>query len=325
MSHNISWEGNAWENPAVQGVNKEAPAAYRRHEAKWHLPLDGDWKFQWSPRPADAPEGFQASGYDDSSWGTIPVPGHWELHGHGIPIYTNSQYPFKPTPPTVPHDDNPTGCYRQEFEVPDGWDGRRVFISFQGVDSYFEFWVNGQSAGLSKGSRNPAEFEVGPLLRPGRNLLAVKELRWSDATYIEDQDMWWLSGIFRSVFLYAAPQTYIRDFEVKADADGWLAVTADVDAEIAISLADGGKILFADKFTREFRRQIESPKLWTAETPNLYQLTLRVPGQDIGMSQKTAWPRLSSRRSRFGVRRSFAALRRSSSWGRRCFRTNPQP
>lgn len=272
---------NDWENPAIQGVNKEAPAAYRRHEEEWRLSLDGDWRFNWSPKPVDAPEGFHVPDFDDSNWGTIPVPGHWELNGHGIPVYTNIQYPFKPAPPTVPHDDNPTGCYRQEFEVPANWHGRRTFISFQGVDSYFELWINGQSVGLSKGSRNPAEFEIGPLLRPGRNLLAVKVLRWSDATYIEDQDMWWLSGIFRPVFLYSVPRTCIQDFEVKAEADGWLSVTTDSEAEIAIALSDDGEILFEDKFIREFRRQIESPKLWTAETPNLYQLSLRVPGQEI--------------------------------------------
>ncbi len=137
-----------------------------------------------------------------------------------MPIYVNIRYPFSPTdPPRIPHDDNPVGSYRREFEMPADWAGRQVFLHFAGVESAFYLWMNGEKVGYSQGSRTPAEFNVTRFLKPGANLVAVEVYRWCDGSYLEDQDFWRLSGIFRSVFLYSTPNLHVRDFEVITDLD----------------------------------------------------------------------------------------------------------
>jgi beta-galactosidase/evolved beta-galactosidase subunit alpha len=202
---------NDWENPALVQRNKQTAHAYipmpivtDLGEARLpaRLSLDGRWKFRLSGSPTTGPADFFRAGFDDSDWGEITVPGHWELQGHGHPIYTNIQYPFPPTPPTVPPE-NPTGHYRLDFEVDALLHGREYFLEFGGVDSAFHLWINGHAVGFSTVSRNVAEFRITPHLQPGKNVLAVRVYRWSFATYLEDQDMWWLSGIFRGVTLVA--------------------------------------------------------------------------------------------------------------------------
>ncbi len=178
------------------GSGRLDPRAALRSDAP-SLDLNGTWRFRLSPT-AGAAEDFAAPGYDDSGWDELPVPAHWPLHGHGSPAYTNVAYPFPIDPPHVPAE-NPTGDHRRAFDLPDGWTGGR--LRFDGVESYAKVWLNGHQLGFTTGSRLPAEFDAGPWLKPGRNVLAVRVHQWSAASYLEDQDMWWLPGIFREVTL----------------------------------------------------------------------------------------------------------------------------
>ena len=161
--------------------------------------LNGKWKFTWAPVPEKAPVDFYKSDYQDGSWDEINVPGNWELQGYGTAIYTNVVYPYPVNPPFLPKDDNPTGCYRTEFEIPNDWEDMQITLHFGGVTSAFYLWINGQKVGYSQGSRLPAEFDITPYLKKGKNSLAVKVYRWSDGNYLEDQDHWRLSGIHRDV------------------------------------------------------------------------------------------------------------------------------
>ena len=264
---------NEWENPERTGENKLPQTAYRNYDRC--LSLNGNWKFQWYPSPEQMPGTPEEIPFT----GMIEVPSHPELNGFGIPIYTNIQYPFPPRPPLVPHDSNPVSNYLREFDLPDDWKNKRIFISFQGVDSFFRFYLNGTFAGSSKGSRNPADFELTSLLAAGTNTIQVQVFRWSDATYIEDQDMWWLSGIFRDVYLYAKDKSAIEDFEVKTTLDE-LRVKVKTASEAPVKISLGG--VFEDEFDPDFEyiRKVEVDP-WTAETPKLYTLTLETPGDRI--------------------------------------------
>lgn len=264
---------NDWENPEKTGENKLRQTAYRKYDM--FQCLNGTWKFQWYPSPEQLPADPEDIPYTD----TIEVPSHPELNGFGIPVYTNIQYPFPPQPPLVPHDSNPVSNYLRDFTVPEEWRGKRIFISFQGVDSFFYLWVNGTRVGYSKGSRNPADFELTKHVRTGTNTLQVQVYRWSDATYIEDQDMWWLSGIFRDVYLYAKNESAIEDFEVKTTLDEFrIKVKTTCRCHVKIALEG----VFEDEFDPDFEyiRKV-SVDPWTAETPNLYKLTLETAGDKI--------------------------------------------
>ncbi|UCE21110.1 MAG: beta-galactosidase, partial [Candidatus Aminicenantes bacterium] len=225
-------ETNDWENPQMIGQNKEPshctliPYAALgkaikgvREESTFYKTLNGNWKFHWVSKPSDRPQEFYRPDYDISEWDEIPVPSNWQMHGYGKPIYLNVPYPFKKNPPFVQHDYNPVGSYRTEFEVPVGWIQRQIFIHFDGVESAFYLWINGQKIGYSQGSRTPAEFNITEYLQEGRNVLAVEVYRWSDGSYLECQDFWRLSGIFRDVYLFSTPEIHIRDFEVSCDLD----------------------------------------------------------------------------------------------------------
>jgi len=259
--------------------------------------LNGGWKFHWAPRPADRVADFWKPGFDDSAWNTIPVPSNVEVQGYGIPIYTNINYPWKiATPPVIPADDNPVSAYRRAFTVPAGWEGREVFITFDGVNSFFTLWVNGRRLGFSKDSRTPATFRLTQHLAAGANLVAVEVLRWNDGSYLEDQDFWRLSGIFRNVYLWSAPKTHIRDFEVRtpldsAYRDATLQVRAAVEGEKrgfsveAVLLAPDGREMFraplaakdqpdGEGYDLELSHAVPNPLKWSAETPALHTLLL---------------------------------------------------
>lgn len=308
-------EVNDWENPKVFGINKEPAHATLmvfpdRNSAlnssttmsPFYHSLNGDWKFHWVNKPADRPLEFFDPEFDVEHWDEIPVPGNWQMFGYGIPIYLNHPYPFKQNPPYIQHDYNPVGSYRTEFEIPDGWDGRQVFLHFDGVESAFYVWINGSKVGYSQDSRTPAEFNITSFLKPGKNILAAEVYRWSDGSYLECQDFWRLSGIFRDVYLFSAPSLHIRDFEVVTDLDDSyrdtvLRVTArvknyaptsgGVQAEFVL-LDDEGQTIGRDPFFKQSlpaipsgeeisvstELKVKNPAKWSAESPALYTLLL---------------------------------------------------
>jgi len=305
-----STESNDWENPAVFDINKEEPhttlVPYEslqkamvgdRFASPYLKLLNGDWKFNWVRKPEDRPKEFYSSGYDDSEWNMIQVPSSWQLQGYGIPIYMNVRYSFKPDPPRIPNDYNPVGSYRTRFTVPADWDGRRVFLLFEGVKSAFYLWINGEKVGYSQGSMTPAEFDITDLIRPGENLLAAEIYRWSDGSYLECQDFWRLSGIYRDVYLYSTPQVHIRDFAVRTELDKrYRNAVLEVDVyvrkytnssegkyHVEMELFDGSKSVFrtvkkafsasnAGDTTITLKKTVKNPKKWSAEHPNLYTL-----------------------------------------------------
>ncbi len=302
-----------WENPAVFGINKEAPHADLmlypnastalkgdRARSPWYHSLNGQWKFHWVRKPADRPLDFYKLDYNDRGWKEIPVPANWEMQGYGIPIYSNIPYPFPANPPQIPHDYNPVGSYRREFTVPDSWNEREVLLHFAGVQSAFYLWINGQKVGYSQGSRTPAEFNITKYIKPGKNLLAVEVYRWCDGSYLEDQDFWRLSGIFREVFLYSVGDLHIQDFWVRTDLDDAFknaVLLLDVNvknygkqlasATVKVELLDeNNKLIKSEWLTTitsvrvggesqlAFKIPVQSPKLWSAKIPNLYTLLL---------------------------------------------------
>jgi len=224
-----------WENPSVIGINKEpahntlvpysdiSTALTGKFENSLYFrSLNGDWNFFWSEKPADRPKDFYKVDYDDSKWDEIPVPSNWEVKGYGTPIYTNVKYPFSPknpNPPFIPNQDNPVGSYRTEFFFPAEWKERQTFLHFNGVKSAFYLWINGQKVGYSQGSKTDAEFNITSFLQDGTNLIAVEVYRWSDGSYLEDQDTWRLSGIYRDVYLFSTPQVHISDFFIQTELD----------------------------------------------------------------------------------------------------------
>ncbi len=298
------------------GINKEPPhASFIPHpnrdsalksefyESPWKISLNGEWKFKLVKCPDEAPEGFYRLDFDDSSWDTIPVPSNWQMLGYDKPIYVNVRYPFPANPPYVPVDDNPTGLYRRWFKLDiSQLKGKQLFIVFEGVDSAFYLWVNGHFVGYSQGSRLPAEFNITPYVRDGDNLVAAMVLRWSDGSYLEDQDMWRLSGIYRDVYLYLASEVHIRDFFVKTlfdqeykDADLDLLVKVknyskevkeNISVEVELFDADLkpvfkkplrrtiGRIRPGEEVYLSFRERVREPRKWSAEDPYLYKLVI---------------------------------------------------
>ncbi|MBB6352220.1 beta-galactosidase [Nonomuraea muscovyensis] len=249
------------------GSGHLAPRAALRSDAP-SLDLNGTWRFRLSPT-ADVPADFAEPGYDDSGWDELPVPSHWPLHGHGAPAYTNVCYPFPVDPPHVPSD-NPTGDHRRAFDLPAGWTGGR--LRFEGVDSCARVWLNGHELGFSTGSRLPVEFDAGPYLRPGRNVLAVRVHQWSAASYLEDQDMWWLPGIFRDVTLTrSTAEVFVR----ASYAGGRGTLSFD---------ADGGRLslpeLGIDGLAPGTPVTVDVEP-WSADTPRLYDAVVTFPGETV--------------------------------------------
>ncbi|MFF1449984.1 glycoside hydrolase family 2 TIM barrel-domain containing protein [Streptomyces sp. NPDC058274] len=235
----------------------------------WALSLNGSWRFLLSASIAAAPDGIDSDDFDDHGWDTIPVPSHWQLQGHGRPAYTNARYPFPVHPPEVPSD-NPTGDYRLTFDLPADRPDAPTVLRFDGIDSCARIWLNGHELGVTKGSRLPSEFDVGALLRPRDNVLAVRVHQWSAGSYLEDQDMWWLSGIFRSVTLLTRPAGGVADYTVHAGYDhrtgrGTLSVSAS-GPDVRISVPElGVRGLPAGESA-----ELDGIEPWSAESPRLY-------------------------------------------------------
>ncbi len=313
-----SQERREWEDPEVVEINREAPhATFHRYqdrdqallqksfkELPEYLMLNGTWKFNYVKKPSDRPQYFYREDYDVSGWADIPVPSNWELEGFGIPIYTNVTYPFPANPPFIPHDNNPVGSYKRSFEVSDDWlNEKDVFLYFGGIRSAAYIWINGQFVGYNEGSKTPAEYNVTKFVRPGENTIAIEVYRWSDASYLEDQDFWRLSGIERDIYLYATPKFTMADFKVTPGMDeayqnGKLDLSltyrnqnkkAVKDHLIEIKIIDGDEEVFIieenvsvdgnskDQIT--LSRVLRGIKPWTAETPSLYSLLITLKDQ----------------------------------------------
>ncbi|WCJ39089.1 Beta-galactosidase [Euphorbia peplus] len=223
-----------WDDDSVQKALDSA--AFWAKDLPFVKSLSGFWNFFLAPSPTRVPSKFYDPTFQDSEWKTLPVPSNWQMHGFDRPIYTNVVYPFPLDPPYVP-EDNPTGCYRTYFQIPKEWQGRRILLHFEGVDSAFGAWINGVSVGYSQDSRLPAEFEITDFCYPcdsgKNNVLAVQVIRWSDGSYLEDQDHWWLSGIHRDVLLLSKPQVFIADYFFKSNLAENFA-SADIQVEVKI-------------------------------------------------------------------------------------------
>ena len=240
--------------------------------------LSGTWSFRLCAR-ADCDTAFVSEGYDETGWSPISVPSHWQLEGHGRPAYTNVRYPFPVDPPRVP-DDNPTGDYRRVFGVPDDWPDAPIVLRFEGVDSCARVWVNGTELGVTSGSRLPSEFDVTSVVRRGRdNVLAVRVHQWSSGSYLEDQDMWWLSGIFREVNLLCRPVGGIDDLFVHAEYDHQTGgATLRVDSSVAarVFVPELGLAFPTDELV-----ELGSVQPWSAEVPRLYDATVVRAGETV--------------------------------------------
>ena len=300
-----------WENPAVLGINKlpyhatlQLPS--RQKECREIVSLDGQWLFHWSKDPDSRPADFYREDYDVDGWDRITVPGNWQLQGFGMPIYVNMQYPFHRDRPSVtgePDKDwyaydhrDPVGSYVTYVDVSEEMLSQNLILHFGGVHSAFYVWVNGQKVGYSQNSMSPAEFDVTEYVREGRNKLAVEVYRWSDGSYLECQDMWRLSGIFRSVELWVRPLVHIADYRVAAIPNADFS-QAEVTADIA--LCNTGKkksqnlkavlklngqtvegklktLAAGDTTNIQLTYCINNPKLWSAEKPNLYPFSIEL-------------------------------------------------
>jgi beta-galactosidase len=313
-----------WEDQHINGLNRMPMRAtsYSFADEKSALEktgyqsdrlkmLNGKWKFNWSPTPESAPKTFFEENFNASAWNLIDVPSNWELKGFGMPIYVNITYPFKGIPPFIDHKDNPVGCYLTEFEVPETWNGMRTILHVGAASSAMYVWVNGKEVGYSEDSFLPSEYEISSYLKKGKNKLAMKVIRWSDGSYIEDQDHWRLSGIQRDVYIEAVPKTFISDFFIKAELDNaYTDATFSVRAKVNginqweaqgwkfnVQLYDAAKqpvfdqtlsgnleeILNMEKgdgFNQWsfpdilIHGKVKNPKKWSAEYPNLYTFTI---------------------------------------------------
>ena len=316
-----------WEDPEIVQINKEQPRAhfipYATAEQAtadniWDSPnlvsLNGVWKFHLAQKPSERPFYFFKDDYDLKDWSEIKVPSNWEVEGFDYPIYTNVSYPHAKTPPLIQEHYNPVGSYKRTFEVPVEWSGDEIFLHFGAASSMLNVWINEQFVGYSEDSKTPAEFNITKYLKKGKNSLAVEIFRWSDASYLECQDFWRISGITRDVYLMARNQQSIRDFKLTADLDeNYTNGVFGLDIEILnfandekkltleAVLLDGGKEVkkFNDNISiakgkkqLSFEAELPNVKQWTAETPNLYLLlislkdqageTIEVLRQDVG-------------------------------------------
>nr|MCU0408010.1 beta-galactosidase [Bacteroidales bacterium] len=308
-------EPRDWENPGVFSQNREKPhatlisyqdensalTAERTNSPNWQS-LDGKWKFHWVNTPGERPFWFFKDDYDIRDWDDTDVPSNWQRKGYDVPIYVNIGYGFKKDPPRIAHEWNPVGSYKRTFKVPSDWKDKEIFLHFGAVSSAFYVWVNEQLVGYSQDSKLPAEFNITKYLRRGKNSLSVEVYRWSDGSYLEDQDFWRLSGIQRSVYLHARPENYIRDFFAKGMlennySDGKLELNVELAAAAESSagllleavLFDGEQKIYSESKEIDvkssspeavFSKQFPGIKKWSAEKPDLYTLVLNLRDRD---------------------------------------------
>jgi beta-galactosidase len=313
-----------WHNPAVFERNQTAPHAriipYTTHDlamtqdpakSPYYMSLDGTWKFMLVEHPGLVPSGFHHTQFDMKQWRNIKVPSNWEMEGFGHPKFRNIAMTIETKPPYAPHYHNPTGCYKRTFNLPVNWKNREVLLRFEGVKSASYVWINGQQAGYNQGGFEPAEYNVTPYLKPGRNDISVQVMRYSDGAFIENQDMWRLSGIFRSVALIAKPDVHLHDYFVYTRFDNQY-LHADLNLEMDIQNLSGQQIkgyvaeidlldpeqvkVWDNPISQEvghvednqveklkFRVPVNQPLKWSAEKPHLYTLvmTLKDPSGKV--------------------------------------------
>ncbi|MEU1410827.1 glycoside hydrolase family 2 TIM barrel-domain containing protein [Streptomyces sp. NPDC005731] len=284
-------EPSSYVSDPTPGRGALRPARSWLHSDAPSLSLNGPWRFRLAPT-ASASEDFAADGFDDAGWNSIPVPSHWVLQGdgdYGRPIYTNVQFPFPIDPPHVP-DENPTGDYRRHFDLPADWSAaERVVLRFEGVESLFKLWVNGDEIGSAAGSRLAHEFDVTSSVRPGDNVVAVRVHQWSAASYLEDQDQWWLPGIFRDVTLIARPAGGIEDLWVRAGFDDGrghveVEVTADAAAfPVTLRLPELGVERVWSTAADVAAFDIDGVEPWSAEQPRLYDATVSSAAETVSL------------------------------------------
>lgn len=318
-----------WENECIYAINKDEGRAtfipfasleemktdpaythpWERTHSSRYLLLNGNWKFNWVKQPSERPVNFYKTNYDVSKWKEIPVPSNWEMHGYGTPIYTNITYPIRNNPPfiqgqrgyTVEKEPNAVGSYRRDFTLPADWKDKEVFIHFDGIYSAAYVWVNGKKVGYSQGANNDAEFRITPYMKPGKNTVAVEVYRWCDGSFLEDQDMFRLSGIHRDVYLVATPKMRLRDIQltslisdrldkaelkVKADIHNYGKKAQEGTLRISLLNTKGeslrsftiptGQISGGQENGCEGKTTIRDPQLWSAETPDLYTVNLEL-------------------------------------------------
>jgi beta-galactosidase len=300
---------------------KEAVDASNSSKGSDFLLLNGTWKFNYVENFNKRPkEGFYELDFDDASWNDIKVPGNWEVQGFGYPIYVNTTYEFtspgfppfwdRPMPPLVPREFNPTGTYRKEFELPNSWQGKDIIISFDGVKGASYFYLNGEFLGMSKDSKLPVRFNISDKVKAGKNVIAMQTHRWSEASYLECQDFWRISGIERDVYLYARPKLHIADFFVLPSLDasythGEFSLTVDLkstegnsqDASVTYTISDRDNKTIAteskatgihDTGSVHFSKTIPNVKKWSAEEPNLYSLVIELKNGNGKVIEATA-------------------------------------
>lgn len=304
-----------WENPEIFKINKEdghaimmpfdsEKDALSAKESSYKQSLNGKWKFYWQRGLKNQPENFQLTSFDDSHWDEINVPSVWQTQGYSVPYYYASTFPkafsrSKGKIPSIDHDMQEIGFYRKSFTLNENFNGREIFLHFGAAKSALEVYVNGEFVGYSQGSMTPHEFNVTKVLKPGENVITAKLYRYSDGSYLEDQDMWWLCGIYREVYLFAEPKLFLRDFYFKTDFDdsytdsnvtlnmyinNYNNIRGKMTASAKLIDSNNGEILLGTKETElsggneavTFTETVKAPEKWSAETPNLYTLVMTI-------------------------------------------------
>lgn len=304
-----------WENPEIFKINKEdghaimmpfdsEKDALSAKESNYKQSLNGKWKFYWQRGLKNQPENFQLTSFDDSHWDEINVPSVWQTQGYSVPYYYASTFPkafsrSKGKIPSIDHDMQEIGFYRKSFILNENFNGREIFLHFGAAKSALEVYVNGEFVGYSQGSMTPHEFNVTKVLKPGENVITAKLYRYSDGSYLEDQDMWWLCGIYREVYLFAEPKLCLRDFYFKTDFDdsytdsnvtlnmyinNYNNIRGKMTATAKLIDSNNGEILLGTKETElsggneavTFTETVKAPEKWSAETPNLYTLVMTI-------------------------------------------------
>ncbi|WP_242091873.1 glycoside hydrolase family 2 TIM barrel-domain containing protein [Aestuariivivens sediminicola] len=304
------WDNPEWENPEVFQINREDPTAsfYKYpsielalknegwQNSAFYKSLNGTWSFYYADSVQARPADFFKKDFNIQGWDTISVPSNWEIKGFGIPVYTNVVYMFPPNPPYIPHNINNNGSYKRNFNIPEDWTGKDIYLHFAGVSGAMYVWLNGEFVGYNEGSKTAAEFNITKFVKPGTNAIAVQVMRWSDASYMEDQDFWRLSGIERDVYVYATDKITLRDLKVVADLendykDGLFNLNLElhnnsndaVEKPIEVKLLDGDTVVYQEEQTialgigenqLEFSKTIPNVRSWNAEHPNLYTLLI---------------------------------------------------